>query len=246
MQTGPVNEGIPAAPLRHPRRGEWHLRRFAQALFVTAVGASILFALPHAEEVLAYLQRARLLALIWLSSTPPTLYFAAFTLLPALGFPLTLFYLTVGGMTGSLSYSLLIAAGAIASNIALSHYLASAVFRQTIERALQLRGIAIPQARSHPWKVVFAIRASPLPWLLQNNLIPLTGIPFHCNLIVSLPIQWCIGTCIIVVGDSLLEGRFAWALSALALLFILSLVFHYIRQRKPQPERLDPSTPRPH
>ena len=157
----------------------------------------------------------------WLQQIPRWLFVLTFIILPALGVPLSMFYLSVGGTFGGLAPALVAAVLCMAANMALSYALAS-VFVGPIRRLVLRRGYRVPELNGDgQWKVVMAVRASPLPWLMQSWLLTLGGARFSTYMLVGAPVQSLVAAALVVIGDSLLSGRGGWlAIGLLAALFV--------------------------
>ncbi|MFO7724467.1 MAG: hypothetical protein R6V45_02875 [Oceanipulchritudo sp.] len=186
-----------------------------------------LFPLPPLSEL-------RTTAYEVLNAVPAPLYFLALVVLPATGFPMTVFYLSalpVLGTHGKVTGVLLVWA-ALGLNMILTRYVARGVFHPAIEWALRHRNLKVPKLRRETeWKVVLATRISPLPFALQNYLLALGHARWRTYLGLSLPIQGAIGLAVMLLGESILTGGLAYVLLALFLLLVLNLLLHSLRKR---------------
>ncbi|MFW6354825.1 MAG: hypothetical protein ACOC3I_10615 [Verrucomicrobiota bacterium] len=160
----------------------------------------------------------------WLEGVHPAAFLLAFAILPVFGFPLTFFYLTVGGVTGSLWYALPTAWLAVLTNMALTYLGARTFLRAPLQRWVARRGKHVPQiSQADEWKAIVLMRASPTPWLLQSILLTLAGTRFIPYLAWSLPIQGTIGATLIIAGESVLAGDLGWALGGFFGFLVISL-----------------------
>ena len=199
------------------------------ALAVTLVLAGYAYreALPDPEQVRGGIQSL-------LQTVPVPVYFAAFCVLPAAGFPLTLFYLTaipvMGGAHPFIGIGL--AWLAVAINMALTKLLARGVLLPLIEWVIRHRHLAVPRIRAeNEWKVVLATRLSPVPFALQNYVLALGHARWRYYLGLSILIQGSIGLAVMLVGESILTGGLGYVLLALFVFLLLHLLFDHLRNR---------------
>ncbi|MBE2213874.1 MAG: VTT domain-containing protein [Opitutaceae bacterium] len=119
----------------------------------------------------------------------PVLFFSALAVLPAVGAPMSPFYVAAGA-----TYPLSIAIGgtvlAMSANIALSYLLARGVLHPVVERLARRFGYAIPQIpEKHRWMATLLIRITPgPPFCMQHYLLALGRVPFGIYLAVSVPV----------------------------------------------------------
>jgi hypothetical protein len=148
----------------------------------------------------------------WLASIPPWAFLCAFVLLPALGFPISLFYFTVGAVFAPPALALLAAWVCMALNMALSYGIAHWLARP-VRALVRRRGLPLPEMRGGTqWRAIVLMRASPLPWLMQSWLLALGGARFAPYMIYGLPVQALVGAGLVLVGDSMLRGDLGWLL----------------------------------
>ena len=188
----------------------------------------------HYRESLPPINELRTRLMAFLETIPAPLYFLAFVILPALGVPLTVFYLTALPILGRTHpvLGLLLALGALVLNMVLTNYLARGILHPVIEKIIRRRGLAIPKLKPHnEWRIVLAMRLSPLPWALQNYTLAMGHARWRTYLWASLLIQGAIGTAVMLVGTSILTGGLGYILLALCGILILQLVLDYIRKR---------------
>ena len=169
-----------------------------------------------------------------LQNIPVTLFFIAFVVLPALGVPLTVFYLTAIPVMGTAHPLIGVAFGwvAVCLNMVLTYFLAQGILHPVIERLVRHRGLRIPKLRpENEWKIVLAFRLSPMPFFLQNYVLALGHARWLTYLVVSMLIQGAIGAAVMVLGESILTGGLGYVLLALCFFLILNLMSDYIRKR---------------
>ena len=183
--------------------------------------------LPPVDEV-------RGMAIQFLEAIPAWAYFLAFIILPALGVPLTLFYLTALPVLGSThpAIGVVLAWTAVALNMILAHFLARGILHPAIEWILRRRHLEIPRIQpQNEWRIVLTVRLSPVPYCLQNFILSLGRARWRSYLGLSILIQGSIGLGVMIVGESIFSGGLTYALLALFALFALHLLFEYIRKR---------------
>ncbi len=166
----------------------------------------------------------------------PLPFFAAMAVLPAVGFPLSLFTLAAAPVfapTMGLGWVVVCAVAAIAANVALSYWLASSAMRPAAEWVVRRFGYELPvvQAKS-AWMVILVLRIVPLtPFSLQGVLLGLARVPFGPYMLVSIVVPSVYAISVITLGDALMRGD-PWAIAGAAVLFIvIGTVLHFVRKR---------------
>lgn len=169
-----------------------------------------------------------------LRKVPPPLFFIAFIIGPAMGIPLTVFYLTAIPVMGASHPAIGVMFGwiAVMMNMVITYALARGILHPVIERVIRNRDLSIPKIRpENEWKVVLAFRLSPMPFFLQNYILALGHAGWKTYLGLSMLIQGTIGLAVMVVGESILTGGLGYVLLALFFLLLLNLLFDAIRKR---------------
>jgi type IV secretory pathway VirB3-like protein len=167
----------------------------------------------------------------WLRSIPLWLYLLTFAVLPAFGLPLSLYYLSVGAVLTNPAVALPVAWVCMTLNMALSYGVALWLSRP-VYAALRRRGLEPPRLREGTqWRAILLLRASPLPWLVQNWLLALGGARFAPYMFFGVPIQACIGAGLVLVGKSLFQGSMVWLAGGLLLVVLAQMGLVALRRR---------------
>lgn len=207
-------------------------------LVIVGVALALVFQfrnqLPSPEE-------SREVVLSFLGSIPPVVYFLAFVILPALGMPLSLFYLTAIPVMGTTHTAIGVILGwtAVALNMSLANILARSLLHPAIEWVIKHRNLTIPKIKpENEWKIVLTTRLSPIPFFLQNYLLALGHARWKTYLGLSMIIQGTIGLAVMLVGESILSGGLGYVLLALFIFLLLHLLLDNLRKRlkSEQPE----------
>ena len=207
------------------------------AIGVLAVGAAG-WGLARGEELdLAGLaETLRSSVLVGLQQIPLPLYLLAFALLPAFGFPITPFYLTVAVMMGGLWPGLLAAWVCVALDLAFAYWLAAGLARPWVSRLVERRGYRIPHATAgNARRLTLLVRLSPLPLVMQNCILGLAQVPFPLYIFWSVLVQCALGAGVIFVGESLFQGNARLLLPGLFLLLVVVSAVSWWRRRAPAP-----------
>lgn len=225
---------MPDAPATASRRLQIMLGLGLAIGMLFTLGAVLLwrhFELPPLGEVAGPLRES---ILVWLTSIPLIVYILAFAILPAFGFPLSPFYLTVGVVVGHLGLGILTAWGCVAANIALAYWLTVGVAHPLIEWIVARRGISIPKINPrNQRKLTILVRLSPLPFGLQNFSLALGGVSFPLYMFWSVLIQIAMGTGVVYFGGSILQGNIGRALFGLFLIVATVMAISWWRRRNP-------------
>ncbi len=166
----------------------------------------------------------------WIRDLGPIPFFLALTLLPAVGFPTTPFFLLAGAAFG-VWISIVGSTIAQAINLAFCYWLSTRYLRTFLERLIEKTRYSIPQVRKENFvKVTLLIKITPgPPNFLKTYILGLAGIPFGIFFIISLPTSVAYGIGIIVVGDSLLEGNIGQAVVGVSILIVLMIGIKMLR-----------------
>jgi len=165
----------------------------------------------------------------------PWAFFSAYALLPALGFPISVFNLTAAsafaeqmGMAGVIAA----AGAAIAVNLVLTYWLARHALRPWLERLVSRSKYKIPVvADADHAEITLLLRITPgPPFFLQSYLLGLAGVRFLPYLWISWVISIVYATGFIVFGDAILHGKGMVAFYGLSGLFAVGLIVHLLRR----------------
>lgn len=165
----------------------------------------------------------------------PVAYFVAFTLLPAVGVPASVFTLTVGptfaerfGMPAVVTLSLV----AITLNMMLTYALARRALRPVLQRWIARLGYKLPEVPTDDMTdLAIIVRVTPgSPFAVQNYLLGLAGVPFGRYLLVSFIAQLFYTPAFILFGDAVLHGKGKMALLAVSVLVVAVVATHWVRK----------------
>jgi uncharacterized membrane protein YdjX (TVP38/TMEM64 family) len=170
-----------------------------------------------------------------LRNAGPLVFFSAMVVLPAVGAPMSFFYLTAGsafadrlGMGGVLA-----AAGvALALNLALTYWLARYGLRPWLEQLVRRTKYTIPVvAPAEQAELTVLLRVTPgPPFFLQSFLLGLAEVRFGTYLWISWLIAFVYATGFIVFGDAILHGKAKVAFIGLSILVAVALGVHLLRR----------------
>jgi uncharacterized membrane protein YdjX (TVP38/TMEM64 family) len=166
----------------------------------------------------------------------PWVFFSAIAVLPAVGFPLSAFWLAAGPVFApviGMPMVLLCSGIALGINLALTYWLARYAFRPPLAWMVGRLGYSLPQIPpSERVTVSVLVRVTPgPPFFVQSYLLGLAGVPFRTYMLVSWPIAMAFGAIFIFFGDSLAQGEGKLALLAFGGLLALGGGFKFLRRR---------------
>ena len=179
----------------------------------------------------------------WVRGLGAGWFFAAFAVLPAVGFPVSAFAFSAGPLFGpvlGLPTVLALAGVSMAVSMTISYGLARYVLRPWVTRLLQFLGYTIPVVPEGKRRMfVFLVRATPgPPYVFQSFLLGVAQVPFA----LYLGISWVVSTAnvflVIVFGDALAQGKGKVALLALLGVVLLVSVIKYMQKRIARRARL--------
>jgi uncharacterized membrane protein YdjX (TVP38/TMEM64 family) len=189
-----------------PARSRWLLLPVA-----LAVAAALLLLAA------AWFSWDREAVLAWKRSASPPLFFAAMAILPALGLPLTPFYI-VAGATFGVPIGLIGSMIALAVNLTLSYFIARSIPQAWLEGVLSRFGTKLPAFDETSGAIRFSVlvKLTPgVPMLLKNYLLGLSGVPFKVYLLTSLVTALLYAVPLMILGNSLFDHD--WSRSTVAI-----------------------------
>ncbi|ACB75060.1 TVP38/TMEM64 family protein [Opitutus terrae] len=172
----------------------------------------------------------------------PVVFFAAFALLPAIGVPASVFTLTVAPVFGErlgLPAVVLLAMAAIMVNVMLTYVLARRALRPVLEKLLTRFGYRLPQlAPEDITDFAIIVRVTPgSPFVVQNYLLGIAGVPFGKNLLVAFLVQLFYTPAFVLFGDAVLHGKGRMAMLAAGLFVVAVVATHWARKHYAKKKR---------
>ena len=208
------------------------------ALAVGAVAGVALVAWAAAQppETWTRLKESATAATEWVRSLGAGWFFAAFAVLPAVGFPVSPFAFGAGtlfGATLGLPMVLAFSGLSMAVSMTISYGLARFVVRPWVEKLLAFLGYAIPAVPAgRQGLFVFMVRITPgAPYVFQSLLLGLAGVSFGTYLAISWVVSTATVSLMIVFGDALMKGQWRLALAALAGVALVAVAIKLARSR---------------
>ncbi len=235
FSSGPAAAEPPAQTSR-PSVVPVHKRREVVVVFVVcALAAAVLAAAfwPQAKVVFALVWQWVIAARDWVRDAGPGWFFAAFTVLPACGVPLSLFTLTVAPAFSTqigLGWVIVLSAASLALNLALSYWLARHALRPLVEKIVLLLGYKLPAAApgEHVLLCILLRFVPGPPYAVQSYILGLAKVRFRPYMAVSFLGQFGWTLAAIFFGDALARGgsgkTFFIALALIAALVIATRI----------------------
>ncbi|KAA0017774.1 VTT domain-containing protein [Salinicola corii] len=150
-------------------------------------------------------------------------------LLPALGLPMTPFYIIAGlrfGIPGGLAFSAI----ATLLNLLLCYAIAHGRLRPALSSAIERRFPALAgldRTRGDAWRVTFLIKLVPgVPMFIKHYALGIAGVPRSIYLTVALMTTGPYAVAFVVLGKSALEGDVGQMLVALALVALVVVLLN--------------------
>ena len=166
----------------------------------------------------------------------PWVFFAAMTVLPALGVPMLAFTIPAGeafaptmGMGGVIAVALVV----IALNLALSYWVARYALRPLLTRLLTRYGYSVPRVtRENALSVLLVVRLTPgPPYAFQCFLLGLAEAPFKLYMIVSWLAILPYALAAIILGQGLRNGNFKTIIAAVGVIVVATIGLQWLRKK---------------
>lgn len=163
-------------------------------------------------------------------ATRPEFFLIAMSALPLIGFPISAFYV-FAGIAFAWPLALGLALSAIMVNLVLSYVVTHTLLKTPLQTILTKTGYNLPQIPPHhQTKAILIVRLMPVaPFFVQNYLLALGGASFWTFLWLSLLLQGLIGSAIILLGQSFMNGKSQIMILGVAILLLL--IFFWIKKR---------------
>jgi len=176
----------------------------------------------------------------WIGGAGPLPFFAAMAILPALGAPITPFFVVAGatfGITVGIVGSLL----ALALHLTLCYFVARSRLRPRVAALLRRFDHEIPdfeQAGKSAVRFVLLVKLAPgIPGFVKHYGLGAARVPFALYLVTSMLITGTYGALLVVLGESLLEHDRRTILAVAGVVAALVLGVWWLRRRQ-APEKL--------
>ncbi|WP_110599171.1 VTT domain-containing protein [Salinicola lusitanus] len=171
----------------------------------------------------------------WLEELQLLPFTLAMIVLPALGVPMTPFFI-VAGLRFGVAGGLAVAALATLCNLLLCYAIAHSRLRPRLRQLLQRRFPALGELdadRRSAWRVTFLIKLVPgVPMFIKHYALGVAGVPRSIYLTVALLTTGPYGVAFVVLGESALSGDLGQALGALAALALIAVSLLAWRQAR--------------
>lgn len=165
----------------------------------------------------------------------PWVFFCALALLPAIGFPVSFFYLAAGSAFAErmgMGWVLVAAGLALMANISLTYWLSRYVLRPWLEQLISRTKYKIPVvAPAEHAEITLLLRITPgPPFFIQGCLLGMAEIRFRTYLWISWVIAMAYASGFIIFGEAILHGKGRLAFIGLSALVAVALVVHLLRK----------------
>lgn len=175
-------------------------------------------------------------AVKWLRKAGALPFFAAMSVLPAFGVPISLFtFPAAAAFASELGTATVVGCAvlAVSINMALSYWLAAFALRPLVKRLVKWLGYEMPDIpEGSVWEVVLLVRIIPGPPLfLQSYLLGFARVPFAAYMVVSVLVTGTYTVLTIIAVDGLTRGD-PWTLALAGVMLIaVVLTIHRLRTR---------------
>jgi uncharacterized membrane protein YdjX (TVP38/TMEM64 family) len=169
---------------------------------------------------------------IWCAANPQFL-FLAIVILPGLGFPVSPLWIIAGAVWGSNWQACAATVLAMELNMSWTYWLAAGPANALIARLLGSRWSQWRQVETRNLtRLAIILRITPgLPFVLQNYLLGLLGIPFRRYLLVSIPITSIFVIGFVLTGGAIFQGHTGTLVLGASLLIAATIGLHLLRAK---------------
>ncbi len=170
-----------------------------------------------------------------LQSAGPLVFFTAMAILPAVGFPISIFYLAAAAaFSARMGTAGVVAAsgGALAVDLALAYWLARYGLRPWLEQMISRTKYKIPVvADAEQNQIILLVRITPgPPFFVQNFLLGMAEVRFSSFFGISWVVNMLYATGFIVFGDAIFQGKGKMAFMGVMALVAVTMIVHLLRR----------------
>jgi uncharacterized membrane protein YdjX (TVP38/TMEM64 family) len=214
-------------------RARWRWVMYALA---AAALAALIFFLWSAWDHDAFLA--------WLRQARPRTFFAALAILPALGVPMTPFFMLAGATFGArlgLVGSLL----ALATNLTLCYAVARSGVRPWIASFLRRFDYELPdfaERRKGSVRFTLLVKLAPgVPAFAKHYALGVAGVRFAVYFFIAMLITGLYAAALVVLGESVLDHNVDRSIGAAAIVAVLALGLWWWGRRRARARRARPA-----
>lgn len=215
------------------------LRCFLGLLFLATIAGGVYLLIDHRSGLIDLARQAT----AFVRDQGPIPFFAALAILPAVGLPVSAFYLAAGAVF-PLWVSLVGTAIGLAINIALTYWMARKWVRGGIERLLRRTRYKIPvvAATDHARLTLFLRLMPGPPFFVQSYILGMVEVPFPTYFLISLGTQILIASGFIVLGSAFYSSSFGRALIAIVIVVLAVIIIQWVRRLLARRDRVPRET----
>lgn len=202
--------------------------RLFLALLLLALGVvAAWFAFQHRAELGEWAHAVT----AWIRDHGPVPFFTGLALLPAVGLPVSAFYLASGAVF-PLWISLIGTAAGLAVNITITYWMARKWFRHLIEKLLRKTRYRIPAvAATDQVRLTLFLRLMPgPPFFVQSYILGMVEVPFPTYFFISWGTQILIASGFIILGSAFYSSDFGRVLIGIVLVVLLTIIVQWVRK----------------
>ena len=171
----------------------------------------------------------------WMQEAAPLPFFSAMTLLPAIGIPLTPFFV-VAGATFGVQVGLIGSFIALGANLAFCYWIARSGLRPRLEALLRRSRYELPDFREKDkgaLRFTLLVKVTPgVPAFIKHYVLGFAGVPFGVYFAVSMIITGVYGASFVVLGESLFDHDVDTAVIAAVVVVVIALALWWWRRRR--------------
>jgi uncharacterized membrane protein YdjX (TVP38/TMEM64 family) len=161
----------------------------------------------------------------WLREAHPLPFFAAATLLPIFGVPISPFFILAGASFGRWP-GLIGSELALAANLVICYWIARSGIRQWLVSLLQKFGHELPEfseSNKRTFRFILTVKLTPgPPQVVKNYTLGAARVPFNLFFGTSMLINGVYAALLVIVGESILSHQLSRALIAVAVVVVLA------------------------
>lgn len=162
----------------------------------------------------------------------PFLVALALLVLPSFGVPASGLMLFAGAIWGPRWQSVLLVSACLTGNVWLTHSMTSGPLRRWVQRWCERRFPALLLKKSSDfWRFSVGLRVAPsVPFVVQNVVMALAGVPWWISMATALPMLLCYSCGFVLGGGAVISGKWLLVMTGMSVILLGSLLVQRLRR----------------
>jgi len=120
----------------------------------------------------------------------------------------------------------------LSGNVLVTHVLTSGPLRRWVQRWCERRFPALLLKKSKDfWRFSVGLRVAPsVPFVVQNVVLALAGVPWWVSLVTAMPMLLCYSCGFVMGGGAIISGKWLWVMTGISVVLLGSMLVQRLRR----------------